>query len=194
MEFDMNKTVSVKNRSAGQVIYKIPEHNIRREFNVGEVKMLTYQELVWLSQQPGGRNLMQNMLQIQDPSATQNLNVHTEPEYFMSEEDVINLLKNGSLDALLDALDFAPAGVIQLIKDRAVSLPLYDMQKREAIQKATGFNVTAAIENAKPDVDEEVAEAPAATRRVQPKTETPEAPARRTASRYEVVTPDSSAQ
>ena len=190
MEFDMNKKVSVKNRSAGKVFYRIPEHNIRREFYVGEVKLIPYQELVWLSYQPGGRNLMQNMLQIQDPNATSELNVHTEPEYFMSEEDVIKLLKNGSLDALLDALDFAPDGVIQLIKDRAVSLPLYDMQKREAIQNKTGFNVTAAIENSTVDIDEEKVEAPAATRRVRSSTETPVAPARRTPAKYEVVTPE----
>ena len=41
------------------------------------------------------------------------------------------------------------------------------MQKREAIYKATGFNVNAAIENSKPDEDEIVEEAPVATRRVQ---------------------------
>lgn len=187
MEFDMKQLVNVKNRSAGLVIYKIPDHNIRREFNIGETKQIPYEELVWLSYQPGGRNLMQNVLQIQNPNATQSLNVHTEPEYFMSEEDVIKLLKEGSLDALLDALDFAPMGVIQLIKDRAVSLPLYDMQKREAILKATGFNVTAAIENSKPDEDEEKVEAPAATRRVKPTAETQEAPTRRTSGNYVIV-------
>jgi hypothetical protein len=38
MEFDMKKLVNVKNRSAGTVIYKIPDHNIRREFSIGETK------------------------------------------------------------------------------------------------------------------------------------------------------------
>lgn len=188
-EFDMNQIVNVKNRSAGRVVYAIPEHNIRREFNMGETKQIPYQELVWLSYQAGGRTLMQNMLQIQNQQTIENLNIHAEPEYFMSEEDVVNLLKNGSLDELLDALDFAPMGVIQLIKDLAVSLPLYDMQKREAILKATGYNVTAAIENAKPDEDEEKVEAPAATRRVQKQAVTPEAPARRTEGKYKIVTP-----
>lgn len=187
---DMKKMMSVKNRSAGVVIYKIPERNIRREFNVGETKQITYEELVWLSYQPGGRLLMQNMLLIQDAEAVNNLNIHAEPEYYMSENDVVNMLLNGSLDELLDALDFAPKGVIQIIKDKAVSLPLYDMQKREAILKATGFNVTAAIENSKPDEDEEKVEAPTATRRVQKDSEAPVAPARRTeAPRYKVVAP-----
>ncbi len=178
MEFDMKKMVSVKNRSAGIVIYKIPDRSITREFKVAEEKQIPYEELVWLSYQDGGRDLMENFLQIKDIAATESLDIHTEQEYFMSEEDVIKLLREGSLDALLDALDFAPEGVIHLIKDLSVSLPLYDMQKREAIQKATGFNVTAAIEYSRDDEDE--AKAPAATRRVQSTTETPNAPTRRT--------------
>ena len=61
---DMKKIMKVTNRSAGKVVYRIPEHNIRREFQVGETKQITYEELVWLSYQPGGRMLMQNMLYI----------------------------------------------------------------------------------------------------------------------------------
>ena len=183
---EMNKVLSVMNRSAGKVVYRIPEHNIRREFQVGETKKITYEELVWLSYQPGGRMLMQNMLLIQDPTATKDLNIHEEPEYSMTEEDIVKMLRYGSLDQLLDALDFAPKGVIEIIKDKAVSLPLQDMSKREAIQKATGFNVTAAIENSKADEEDDKVETPAVTRRVRVEAETPEAPTRR----YTVVNKD----
>lgn len=176
---DMNKIMNVTNRSAGLVIYHIPEHNIRREFQVGETKQVTYQELVWLSYRPGGRTLMQNMLLIQDSEAVKDLNIHEEPEYKMTESDIVEMLLHGSLDQLLDALDFAPKGVIEIIQDKAVTLPLQDMSKREAIQKATGFNVTAAIENSKADEEEEQVEAPTATRRVRVNAETQEAPARR---------------
>ena len=65
-----------------------------------------------------------------------------------------------------------------------LTLPLYDMQKREAILEMTGFDVTAAIENSKPDEDEAVEEAPVATRRVQKNTD---APARRTEGKYKVI-------
>ena len=186
--FDMNKLVKVTNRSGGRAIYKIPEHGIRREFNSGETKQIPYQELVWLSYQPGGRNMMTNTFLIEEIKATQELNIHTEPEYFMNEADVINMLMNGSLDELKDALDFAPSGVIQIIKDQAVALPIYDTRKREAILEMTGFNVTAAIENSKPDADEKV-EAPTAARRVRREEapETPVAPTRRTESKYKVI-------
>lgn len=186
--FDMKKLVKVTNRCGGMAIYKIPEHGIRREFNASESKMIPYEELVWLSYQPGGRNMMSNTFLIEEVKATQDLNIHTEPEYFMTEADVINMLQNGSVDELKDALDFAPTGVIQIIKDQAVALPIYDMRKRQAILEITGFDVTSAITNNEPDADE-VVEAPAATRRVQKDTpsETPTAPARRTEPKYKVI-------
>lgn len=186
--FDMKKLVRVTNRCGGMAIYKIPEHGIRREFIAGESKMIPYEELVWLSYQPGGRNMMTNTFLIEEVKATKELNIHTEPEYFMTENDVINMLQNGSVDELLDALDFAPTGVIQIIKDQAVALPIYDMRKRQAILEKTGFDVTSAITNGAPDADD-VVEAPAATRRVRKEetSETPVAPARRTESKYKVI-------
>ena len=51
------------------------------------------------------------------------------------------------LDLFLDILDFAPQGVIDLIKKLAVELPLGDTYKLEALYKATGFDANAAIRN-----------------------------------------------
>lgn len=182
MEFDMKKITNVTNRSAGRVVYRIPDRNIRRVFAPGETKQLPYEELVWLSAQPGGRNMMMNLLQISDATVTKELDIHTEPEYFMSEAQIIEMLQNGSVDELLDALDFAPTGVIEIIKAQAVQLPVYDMRKREAIKQATGFDVTEAIKNSMPDEDDAVEEAPVATsRRVQKTAEA--APTRR----YKVI-------
>ena len=57
------------------------------------------------------------------------------------------LILNVSIDAFLDALDFAPLGVIDLIKTMSVQLPITDMAKREALKAKTGFDVDKAIEN-----------------------------------------------
>ena len=46
----------------------------------------------------------------------------------------------------MDCLDFAPEGVIELVKKYAVELKVNDIQKRQAILDKTGFNVTSAIE------------------------------------------------
>ena len=162
---------NVKNRSAGAVVYRIPEDGIRRYFAAGETKRISYDELFHLSYQPGGRELMANFLQIQSEGVPRSLNIKTEPEYYMSERDVIELIKNGSLDQFLDCLDFAPVGVIDLIKKFAVTVPLSDYEKRQALKEKTGFDVDAAIANSglEPErgasEEEKPSSAPATTRR-----------------------------
>jgi hypothetical protein len=169
---------NVKNRSAGRVIYKIPEDNVRREFAPGETKRISYPELLHLSYQPGGRELMANFLQIQSEGVLNSLNIRTEPEYYMSEQQVIELLQNGSLEAFLDCLDFAPQGVIDLIKKFSVSLPLSDYSKRQALKEKTGFDVDAAITNSGEEPAENVNEN---------KIQTAPAGGRRTSTNYKVV-------
>ena len=142
-----NNVYNVKNRSAGMVVYKIPEDGIRREFAPGETKKISFKELEKLSYQSGGRALMTNFLQIYDEKVTQELNIHTENEYYMSEEQIKELLVSGSLAAFLDCLDYAPIGVIDLIKKFAVALPLNDVEKRQALLAKTGFDVSKALEH-----------------------------------------------
>lgn len=60
-------------------------------------------------------------------------------------KDVDTVLKYGSLDALKDALDFAPRGIVELIVDRAVALKIPDNNKLTAIEEATGRNVATMI-------------------------------------------------
>lgn len=173
---------NVKNRSASRVIYKIPEAGIRREFSPGESKKLTYDELTQLSYQPGGRALMQNFLQIQNAEVINNLGIPVEPEYAMSEQQVVELLKTGSLDAFLDCLDFAPVGVIDLVKRFAVSLPLTDYEKRKALKNKTGFDVDKAIANSEKDENEA-----APVRRIEPVTEEVAAGRRTSGSNYKIL-------
>ena len=182
---NQNKLYTVKNRSASMVVYRIPEDGIRREFAPGETKKIKFSELEKLSYQSGGRALMVNFLQITDEDVTNNLNIHTEAEYYMSEEQVIDLILNGELNAFLDCLDYAPVGVIDLVKKFAVSLPMNDIQKREALKNKTGFDVDIAIRNNNLDkqddnaidVAPEVAKAAAST-----------TGGRRTNTTYKVVT------
>lgn len=182
---DSNTILKINNRSASLVCYTIPEDGIRREFMPGETKKIPYSELEKLSYQSGGRTLMENFLQIVNVEATSDLGVHTEPEYYMDEAGVIKLLKEGTLDEFLDCLDFAPIGIIDLVKNYSVSLPLTDYNKRKALKDKTGFDVDKAIsmvEAEKAD-DAPTEEQKAPERRV--KTET--APAgRRTTPKYNV--------
>ena len=184
---NQNTKYNVKNRSSSTVVYRIPEDNIRREFAPGETKPITFGELEKLTYQQGGRELLEQFLQIGEEIVTRDLNIHREIEYDMSENQIKALLLNGSLDAFLDALDFAPLGVIDLIKTLAVQLPLTDLNKRKALKDKTGFDVDKAlthIEEEKNEESEGQITPLAAERRVKP--ETP-AGGRRTTSNYKVI-------
>jgi hypothetical protein len=181
---DANTICQVKNRSASTVVYSIPEMHIRREFAAGETKRIPYEELEKLSFQQGGRGLMTNFLQIQAEAVTDELNIQREPEYNMSEEDIIKLIQEGSLDSFLDCLDFAPTGIIDLIKSFSISLPMNDLEKRRALKEKTGFDVTAALANLEKERAEsnDTSDSTTPTRRVQVDDTT-----RRTTPEYKVV-------
>lgn len=184
---------NVKNRSSSTVVYRIPETNLRREFAPGETKVIPFGELEKLTYQPGGRELLENFLQIVEEEVTSNLNVHREPEYNLTEAQIKDLLLKGSLDSFLDALDFAPIGVIDLIKTMSVSLPLTDYNKRDALKKKTGFDVDKALMHIEEEKAEEAASknAAAAAQPAERRVKVEEKPAgRRTTPNYRIVGED----
>lgn len=143
----MSTMIRVKNRGASTVVYKIADKGIRREFQPGQVMSISAEELEELTFQPGGTMLLSQFLQILDMEGIQAARIKTEPEYHMSEADVAKLITNGSLDAFLDALDFAPISVIDLIKKLSISIPMVDIPKRKALKEKTGFDVEAALKH-----------------------------------------------
>ena len=142
-----NFNVKVKNRSNSPVIYHVAElNNLRREFSGFEEKIIPFEELRMLSYTKGGRILLEEYLIIKDRDVVEELGLDVEPEYFYEKEDVIKLLQTGSMDEFLDCLDFAPNGVIDLIKEYAVSLPLNDVAKREVLRDKFEYDVDKIIE------------------------------------------------
>lgn len=181
---DAMKTYLVTNRSASMVVYSIPEDNIRREFQPGETKKIYHNELEKLSYQSGGTVLIANYLLIQDPEALNDLGIGTEPEYYLTESQIIELINNGSRDAWLDCLDFAPAGVIEMIKKLSVELPLNDHVKRKDLKQKTGFDVDAAIKHVEEEKEDQELPVAPPERRVK---ENNIPTGRRTTPKYNVV-------
>lgn len=180
----MNNICNIKNRSGSHVVYSIPEVGVRRSFAPGEVKKITYEELEKLTYQPGGMEILTRFLQIQDDQVISSFNMRVEPEYHMNEQQVAHLIVNGSLDEFLDALDFAPDGVIDLIKRMCISLPVTDYNKMKALKEKTGLDVEAALKNIRAEKeDENTIDDSTPQRRV--KKDVPEG--RRTAPKYNVV-------
>ena len=142
-----DKKIKVKNRTNGVVVYVVPDMgNLKREFQGQEEKIVTFEEIRKLSYTPGGDILIKDYLVIKDPEVLKELNINVEPEYFYNKEEVINLLEHGTLDEFLDCLDFAPDGVLELVKEYAVTLPLNDVSKRKAIRDKLNFDVDKAID------------------------------------------------
>lgn len=142
----MENIVSVTNRNNGFTGYNIPDLNITRTFNVGETKKISIDELKQLQFVEGGDYLLKHYLIINDKSALDVLNMSdVEPEYFYTEAEIKELLTNGSLDQLEDALNFAPEGVIEIIKSMAIKMELPDTRKRKIISDKTGLNIDNAI-------------------------------------------------
>ena len=178
--------IKITNRSNTTAGYTLPEINLSRWLAPGESREIDADELQKLAYQPGGQQLIDEYFLIHDTEEAQMISPLTskEPEYFLDAEGVKRLLQSGSLDEFLDCLDFAPEGVLDLIKDLSISLPCTDMRKLEAYQNKTGINLIKIIEANKPEPgeeqptplkrrvaihSEEQVEEEAPTRRVQPK-------------------------
>ena len=159
-----NTKIKVRNRSTGTVGYVIPDlGNYHRKFQPDEVKEVSFEEIQKLSYTPGGNYMLQHYLVIENTEARDEiLGDMIELEYSYTQKDIERLLNNGSLDELLDCLDFAPRGVIEMVQKTAVDIELNDVRKRKAIKDVTGFNVdNAIIINQESKVDDQAEAAPA---------------------------------
>lgn len=179
-----NTVVKISNRSSGLVSYRIPEENKHRTFQPGETKEVPLSELEKLAYLPGGNALLSDYLLIHDRGIVESAGANVEPEYFMTDEDVIDLIKNGSLDAWLDCLDFAPEGVKDMIKKYSVSVPLSDYEKRLALKEKLKFDVDAAIQYKREEQMEGDTSADTHTRRTQVQVDTTDEPKRRTTVKF----------
>ena len=164
---EKNTIIKVMNRDNGTVGYTILDlNNLHRNFQPKEEKEVTMEELRKLSYLPGGETIIKDCLIIENEEALKELLSDVEPEYFYTEEDIKTLLTSGTIDQFMDCLDFAPVGVIDLVKDLAVKMEINDIRKRQAILEKTGFNVDKAIQINKETSEEEVPVEK--TRRAQP--------------------------
>ena len=138
--------MKVINRSDGNVVYSLPELNIRRVFVPGESKDLSEQELNALWQIDGGASLRRNELMVQDEEWVNKTMPSAPIEYFWLIDDVDKCILEDSLELFKETLEYAPSGVIDLIKARAWQLPMTDLNKMEALKQKTGFDTLKAIE------------------------------------------------
>lgn len=138
--------IKVENRSGKYLVTSIPNTNITFVWvKQGSFVMLTKEEIKELYYQPGGKLFFDNLI-VHDDKLCAELFGNLEPEYFYTEKEIDEILLNGSIEQLEDALDFSPAGGVDLIATRAVELKIPDINKRQVITKFTGRDIDANIE------------------------------------------------
>lgn len=145
---EKDRIITVRNRNnGGKVGYAIPEMgNLVREFNLNEVKKVTFEELEQLTYQRGGRELLRDYLVVQDKEAAEELlGMELEPEYFYTEAQIVELLERGSEEQLIDCINFGGEGVAESVRDIAVKIKLNDIRKRKILSDMTGYNINNAI-------------------------------------------------
>ena len=82
----MRDEVLVYNKSAGKLVYSFPD-GFRREFAPGERMLIPVAELRKLAQQPKGRFMIEEFLQVYDPKVLRSLlNGGVALEYWLTEE------------------------------------------------------------------------------------------------------------
>lgn len=132
-------------------------------------------ELRELNYQLGGQEILKNYIRVNNSALAKEFGVDVDntPEYNWGRDEVKGCLENDDINVLLDALDFAPTGIKQLIADMAVELEISDVNKRQAISKAMGIDVDSMIANKHLfDKEEETEEKPKTTRRTAKSTAT----------------------
>lgn len=119
--------IPVTNMSRSHVGYTLKELNNRTvsftpnaEGRKADRKIISFHELYTLFNAPGGEQLIWDSLRIESDLAREALGLPTSeeiPEMGYDKEKVLDILKNGTEDEILDMLEFGPFYIAEWVKD-----------------------------------------------------------------------------
>lgn len=144
--------VQVQNLVENTVCFQDNDSGLMRRisFQPYEIKSLPAGMLRRLNFSRGGSVLLQHYLSVKNKELAKEFGVSEDVfdhEYNWTRDDIQEVLVNGSLEQLQDALDFAPDGIIDTIIETAIAIKVNNMDKRQAIFDKTGRNIDQAIKN-----------------------------------------------
>lgn len=153
---DGNRKVSVRSRTEGSVAYKLDSLRVARSWpKSGSVLQISIDELKELMVCPGGEYILRNLVIIEDEAARiEILGAEVQPEYNYTEDEIKYLLYEAEDNALLDCLDYAPVGVLELIKEFSLEKMPNTTAKIKAINQKLNINLNKIIEMMRDDADE----------------------------------------
>lgn len=187
------KRVKVVNRASGSLAYKIDTLRVTRHWRKpGDYLNISIAELLELKTVKGGQSLLENYVIIEDKEALSVLfpDQELEPEYNYGLKEIEALLYEADTEQLLDALDFAPKGVLDLIKAKSAEKLPNATAKIEAINKKFKIDLNKINElYQEKEILEEKPE-PTRRRRTAPIIETEEPKQESSLPKYKVVKED----
>ena len=188
-----DRRVKVVNRTGGSLAYKIDTLRVTRHWpRPGDYLNISISELSELKTVPGGNYILKECLIIEDKEALNILfpDTELEPEYNYGLKEVEALLYEADLAQLLDALDFAPKGVLELIKTKATEKLPNETAKIEAINKKFKIDLNKVNELHQEKEIKEQAPKQTRRRRTAPIIETKELKQESSLPKYKVVKED----
>lgn len=167
---DGNKKVPVRSRTEGSVAYKLDSLRVARSWpKTGSVLQISIDELKELMVQPGGEYILRNLVIIEDEEARiEILGAEVQPEYNYTEDEIKYLLYEAEDNALLDCLDYAPIGVLELIKEYSLEKMPNTTAKIKAINQKLNINLNKIIEMMRDDDDDTAKQPTTNSRRTAP--------------------------
>ena len=142
-----NNLIQVRSLVDHIVVIPDPEMHRKYTFQPYETKNIDKETLRRLAYRYGVLYLFRNSLCVEDAELKKEFGSGEDViEYNWTAKDVDKCLLYGSLDELLDALDYGPEGIKDTLAQRAVELKINDVSKRKAIQEKTGKNITSMID------------------------------------------------
>ena len=187
------KRVKVVNRTGGSLAYKIDTLRVTRHWpRPGDYLNISVSELSELRTVPGGNYILEECLIIEDKEALSVLfpDQELEPEYNYGLKEIEALLYEADTEQLLDALDFAPKGVLDLIKAKSAEKLPNTTAKIDAINNKFKIDLNKVNElHQEKEIKEQIS-APTRRRRTAPIVDTKEQKQESSLPKYKVVKED----
>ena len=137
MTVSSSTMVSVTNMTEHKITLVDKNTRTRYAFGPQQSKSLSAGEIRSLAYVPGILTMFfDGKLRLGNDKLAVEFNIPVDvPEYAYTIEDIDNILLNEDIEVLLDTLDFAPEGIIELVKSRAVALKIPSLEKRKVISE-----------------------------------------------------------
>lgn len=143
-EINDETIVEVYNDYHSSVSYKLDR--ITRSWDIGTVKKIKVAELYEAVNMKGGRYLFeQNILLIKESAVREALGLKVLDKYDISQKEIVELLKSGDRETLEDLLAYCSETTLTKIVQKAIDLPIADMNKANLIKAYSGIDIVNVI-------------------------------------------------